>query len=575
MHLLRRYRIPALFCALAVLLCELIAHPYTTMGVSDDGPYILMAHTLAITGHIVYNGWGAAMMVPQLYIGAAFIKLFGFSFTIVRMSTVLVAMVMAFVLQRTLVAANISERNAAIGTLALVLSPLYLMLSATFMSDIFGLFAIVLCLYGCLRALQSTNGRTTIAWLLFAIAANALFGTSRQIAWLGILVMVPSTLWLLRTRRRVLLTGAAITLAGFLFILVCMHWLKHQPYIVPVPLRVTGFPIVHAIGQLIFLFLDVPFLLLPIAALFLLQIRKLPPHTIAIFCALLFGYLFLAIYPSHLRGDFAFLLEPTLGDWVTVYGGYEYIPKGFAPRFLPWSIQALLTILSIGGIFGLIRSLYLTRGTQLAHTSSRNPAWKQLAVLLTPFTIAYSLLLISAAATTRLLFDRYALGLLVLVLICLVRYYQERINVWLPSASLLLVLIMATYGIAVTYNTFSLYRARVALSTELHANGIPDTSVDYGWEYNLLTELHSNDHINDFRIVIPTNAYVLVPTFPAGTCPMFWYEKNPHIHPLYGVSFDPNACYGPAPFAPVHYSRWPYRTPGTLYAVRYTPPSKP
>jgi hypothetical protein len=27
------------------------------------------------------------------------------------------------------------------------------------------------------------------------------------------------------------------------------------------------------------------------------------------------------------------------------------------------------------------------------------------------------------------------------------------------------------------------------------------------------------------------------------------------------------------PFAPVHYARWPYRTPGTLYGVRYVSPS--
>jgi hypothetical protein len=56
---------------------------------------------------------------------------------------------------------------------------------------------------------------------------------------------------------------------------------------------------------------------------------------------------------------------------------------------------------------------------------------------------------------------------------------------------------------------------------------------------------------------------------------MFWHGKTPHIHPVYGVSFDSNACYGPAPFAPVHYSRWLARNPGTLYVVRYTPPSKP
>ena len=579
MQLIRRYRIPALFCALAVLLCELIARPYANTSICDDGPYILMARTLATTGHIAYNGWAAAMIVLQLYLGAAFIKLFGFSFTTVRMSTLLVAMLLAFALQRTLVRTGISERNATIGTLALVLSPLYLMLSVTFMSDITGLFAIVICLYGCLRALQSTNDRTTIAWLVFAILANAIFGTSRQIAWLGILAMLPSTLWLLRSRRRVLLAGAAATLAGFLFILVCMHWLKHQPYIIPVPLRVTGFPIVHAIGQLIFLFLDIPFFLLPIMVLFLPTIRKNSSRVIAIFFALILSYLFLVTYPSHLRGLFRSLLEPTgggPGSWIGVHGTVEILTiKGTSPLFLHYGTQVFLTILSLGALISLIISLFNSPKNLRNESPSSDISWQQLGILFVPFTLAYILLLISAAATTYFLYDRYALGLLILVLVCLIRYYQERIHARLPSASILLVLIIAIYGIALTHNMLSFYRAHAALAAELRANGVPDTSVDYGWEYNLLTELQYTDHLNDSRIVVPANTYVPVPPLPAGTCSMFWYDKTPHIHPLYGVSFNPNACYGPAPFAPIHYSRWPYRTPGTLFVVRYTPAAKP
>jgi 4-amino-4-deoxy-L-arabinose transferase-like glycosyltransferase len=198
LHLTRKYRIPALLCSLAVLLCELISRPFVNMGVCDDGPYILMAKTLAATGHVVYNGWANPMLGWQLYIGAAFIKLFGYSFTTVRMSALFVSLTLVFILQRSLVRAGITERNATLATLTLALTPLYLMLSVTYMTDIFGLFAIVVCLYCCLRALQSATPRATLLWILFAVAANAIFGTARQIAWLGVLVMVPSTLWLLR-----------------------------------------------------------------------------------------------------------------------------------------------------------------------------------------------------------------------------------------------------------------------------------------------------------------------------------------------------------------------------------------
>ena len=66
MQLVRRVPIPALFCALAVLLCELVSRPYAEMGISDDWSYIRTAQVLAATGHIAYNGWGAPMLGWQL-----------------------------------------------------------------------------------------------------------------------------------------------------------------------------------------------------------------------------------------------------------------------------------------------------------------------------------------------------------------------------------------------------------------------------------------------------------------------------------------------------------------------------
>jgi hypothetical protein len=582
LHFIRRYRIPALICALAVLLCELIAHPVADMSLCDDGPYILVARTLASTGHIVYNGWPAAMLGWQLYLAAAFIKLFGYSFTTVRSSTIFIAMLMAFVLQRILVRANISERNAAIGTLAFVVSPLYLMLSATFMSDIFGLFAVVLCLYGCLRALQSRTDRSSIAWLCFAVASNALCGTSRQIAWLGTLVMLPSTLWLLRAQRRVLLAGTTATLAGIAFIFACMNWFAKQPYIQPEHLLPNTFPLAHALSQLTYLFLDAPFLLLPLFALFLPTIRKSRPRTIAALCILFLGYLFLALYPSHLRGNFP--LEPMLfnGNWVSVHGIYEGVVSlsdwQSTPRlFLHTGARILLTIVSFGGVAGLLLSLARVSTTPSTPHDNATLPWRSLAVLLIPFSAANILLLLPRSTT--LLFDRYLLPLLLVATLILVRYYQERIQARiqprLPSAGILLIAIMAIYGIACTHNMFSLYRARVALAAELRTNGVPDTSVDNGWEYDLDVELQHSDHINFPTIAVPANAYVPVPPPPPGICHMLWYNYTPHIHPLYGISFQPNVCNGPAPFAPMHYSRWPYRTPGTIYVVNYLASTKP
>ena len=572
MRLIRRFRIPALFCALAVLVCELVSRPYANMSVCDDLPYILIAQKVAATGHIFYNGPTTPLLGWQLYLGAAFIKLFGFSLTTVRMSTLLVAMMMAFVLQRTLVRANISERNATIGTLALVLSPLYLVLSVTFMTDIQGLFAIVLCVYGCLRALEASTDRGAIGYLCFAVAANAICGTSRQIAWLGVLVMVPSTVWLLRSRRSVLLAGIAAVLAGDLFIFACMQWFKRQPYNVPEHLLVDTFSPGRMLSEMGHTFLDAPFLLLPIVAMFLPGIRKSRPRFVAVAAMLFLGYLFMATYPSHLRGSFP--LDPTGGDWVGIHGVYEFmILKGQPPILISRGMQVLLTIVSICGVFGLICWIRSRR----LHTVTEPPAgvsWKQLGGVFLPFVGVYVLLLIPRAGAFHLT-ERYLLPLLVVALLCMVRFYQDYVATRLPRVSMMLVAILAIYGIVNTHNTFAVDRGRVVLADELRAAGVPDTAVDNGWEYNQEVELKHATFINDYRMVLPKNMYVPAPPLPPSTCEVNGYDLTPHIQPRYGISFDPNACYGSAPFAPVNYSRWLASGSGTLYVVYYTPPLKP
>jgi hypothetical protein len=571
MHIVRRYRIPALLCALAVLLCDLISQPFANMGIIDDAAYIPMARTVAATGHIAYNGWPAAMLGWQLYLGAASIKLLGFSFTTIRMTTVLVAMALAFVLQRTLVRVNINQRNATIGTLGFVLSPLYLLLSATYMSDIFGLFAILLCLYGCLRALQSPNDPAAIAWLCFAIITNSLFGTSRQIAWLGILVMLPSTLWLLRARRRVLLTGVIATLVGAGFVLACLHWLKYQPYIIPERLALTSISPLHFFGELTYFSLDAPFLLLSPLALFLPDVRRLGLRILLPLSALSLAYLSLAVYPSHLRGFF--LLEP-IGECVNASAMFAYpILQGTPPEFLPRTLQALFTILAFAGLLGFFARLCTSSANLTAAPSSSALLWQQLCILLLPFSLAY-IFLISERGPFLDYHDRYLLGLLPIAILCLVRYYQEGAPPNLPLASIFFIAVMAIYSTVTHHSMFAFYRARVALASELSAARVPLTSVDSGWEYNLGVELQHADHINNPGIESPSSSYLPIPTLP-GVCTMNLADYTPHIHPLYAISFAPNACYGLAPFAFVHYSRWPHKAPGTLYVVRSVPPAQP
>ncbi len=412
------------------------------------------------------------------------------------------------------------------------------------MTDIFGLFAIITCLYGCLRTLRSTTTRSAIAWVCFAIITNAILGTSRQIAWLGILVMLPSLLWLMRAQRRVLFVGTAVTLAGVLFIIACMHWLKLQPYSIPENILPERFPVGIIFTNIVQVSLELPFLIFPIIAMFLSQIFRRNRRSILVVVFVVLAYATLGVQRGYIP-----LLEPVLGDWVIIFGTiHEGGMPGNPPVLLHASFGVFLTIASLGGSLGVAVSLLTSRSNQ-PHAEVLRLSWRQLGVLLAPFTVAYIALMVPRAASVGIS-DRYVIGLAFPALLCLVRYYQDRIQPRIPLVGVLLVGIMAILGIIMTRNTFAFYRARVAIAKELRTAGVPDTSTDNGWEYNFDVELQHADHLNFRTIVVPANAYVPRSPIPPGACSLPLSDVTPHITPLYTIAFDPNACYGPAPLRP-------------------------
>ena len=96
----KQNRVHALACVLMLLFCALLIRPFAEIGISDDFSYIRTAQILAGTGHIVYNRWASMPLGWQLYLGALFIKLFGFSFTAPRVAVFVVSLMNAYLLHR-------------------------------------------------------------------------------------------------------------------------------------------------------------------------------------------------------------------------------------------------------------------------------------------------------------------------------------------------------------------------------------------------------------------------------------------------------------------------------------------
>ena len=571
-------QLPAVFCALTPAFCALVARPFAETGICDDWSYIKTTQILAYTGHIAYNGWATAMLGWQLFLGAFFVKLFGFSFTAVRLSTLIVAMATGYLLQRTFVRAGVSEGNATLATLAFILSPLFVPLAFTFMTDVFGVFTIVLCLYMCLRAIQASAHRSTIAWIGFAAILNGIGGTTRQIAWLGVLVMVPCTLWLLRRKPRVLLIGGILNAAGIAIVFLSMHWFSQQPWSIsesPIPPVIDLNAVETASRSLLRLGASLTLLLLPVLVAFVAPLLHANRRMAAVFavvtlpCAL-FGIL------EHRRHALGNNLAPFCGDWISKYGLGEPYIMGTRPLILSQSLCLVLTVATAICLASFLAVLFggSPRLSPTAHKAN-DLSWREIAILLLPFSLAYTALLASRASI-NLIFDRYELPMIMLSLLALARYYQERIQPNLPFSTLALVVMFGAFAVAATHDLFSMYRGFLAATQEIRSSGVPDTAIRVTWENGGWVQLEKVGHIDDPRARVPPGAPVAHPAvvpavLPPGCLNPWAWEYLSVIHPVYGLSFNPSLCEGLAGFPPVTYRTWLPAHVTPIYIVKYPP----
>ncbi len=520
------------------------------MGHNDDFSYIWSAKVLAETGRVTYNGWATAMLGWQLYLGALFIKLFGFSFTAVHASMLPVAMAAAALMQRILVRLGIGNANAAIATSSLTLSPLFLPLAFSFMSDVPGIFCLLLCLYACLRAIQASTDRAALAWLVFAGLSNALDGTVRQIAWLGVLILIPSTAWIIRRRPRALILGIAVWLVSVVFILGCMHWFKLQPYAIVEPLLGphSAFRVVIANG------VTVIFYTLPILVAFLAAFPWTQRHALVQAAGTAILLLLVCRLISSRVSSFDWL-APFSHDWWTAQGLYVPSILGLQPDVMPIGICAAFSLLAFAALTAFLVRQWNDKPGRLQTVQTTIPGLpsRTLLVLLGPFTLAYLGLIL----TREHIFDRYYVIVVFIASILMLRLYEATIAPRLPLISVALMLCFAACGVLNMHDLIARQRARLAAANEMIAAGVPRGEFKAGFEYDGWTQIELAGYLNDPRLRVPAGAYhKLPPPSLPPDCVAWFYPLAPAIHARYELSYQPLSCLPLSEFAPVEFTTW-------------------
>jgi hypothetical protein len=532
------------------------------MGFIDDWSFFQTARIFARTGHIVYNGWSDPIVGWLIPWGALFIHLFGATYTAVRFSVLPTALLTLLLFHSTLIRFQITPRNAFLGTLTLGLCPLFLPFAAAYMTDMPCLFAVVLCLYCCQRAASSAGSRAAITWLALAAASSVVGGTARQAAWLGVLVMVPCTGWLLRRQRAVFTASIALWLAGVAAITACMLWFARQPYAphtsilpsLPASPLLAVYESILSVDLIGALLLCLLLMVVPVLLPWLPSFGKKFDHYIVLCCM---GVIpMLAV--KYLTGNLGVIWPPSTLDWEFSMEKHAILgtPLYLQHSIFPTPARILVSVLLMAALLGAILAVRKAGWEKILHSTSPEQA-RQFLWLVLPFSVAYSALLL-LAVWHGLALAKYVLDWMPFAILASIWLYQRCIRTQLPTATVVALIVYGVFTVAATHTVFAWHRARFAAIQELRAAGIPPTQIQAGFEYDGWTQIQATGHVNNKAVRNPPNGYQKTgfQRDYANLCQYNFLPWAPSLQPRYAVGFGPHRCFLPSNFPSVRYNAW-------------------
>jgi hypothetical protein len=545
----RRY---AWIAALLVAFSVLATIPVLEMGVNDDFSYNHIVRDLAATGHLTYNGWAGAMIGAQAWWAACFVKLFGFSFTLIRLTTLPLAIGCALLLFGLGRRAGLNPAYALFGALAATLSPVFIPMAASFMTDVPGFFLWLVCVYCAVRAVQASQPPRAIAWAAAAAVSGIAAGSVRQVFWATPLLLLPMVAVGLATRpaqkdRRAapVIACAALWCASLLAAALLLRWFNAQPYVTPV--ADAG----KVSASLQFLLDEIESALQAGASCLLLLLPALFislagwKESLRRPLALAIGLAVAAAFLGTLR--WAFHDPLLLGNIITPFGvledGTELL--GSKPEILPHLARVLLA----GAILvsaGFSAAVLMRRREASPPPGPGSP--RLVILLLLPPSLVYAAAVLYRAVNDWILFDRYMIPLFPMLLIPLLWQFQRKVRRTPPLTGWVALGLFAIFGIATTHDYLASGRARVQAAAAVTASGVPRTQVTAGLEYDGWTELETTGHISGEPL--PESR-----TYPIED-PYFFWEKTPSVDPRYFLVYTRQPELVDAPFPQVPFTAW-------------------
>jgi hypothetical protein len=478
-----------LLIAAVWIVVALLIDPRGEFPLNDDWAYAAAVKTLLGGGGIRLPGWTTVNLIAQIFWGALFCLPFGFSFTALRISTLVLGLTGVLGLYGLLREGDADHGTALFGALLLAFNPLYLVLSYTFMSDVPFVAVSLLSFYFLVRGMRKNSWVEMVAGLLLACVALLIRQTGLAI-FMGFSVAYLAKYGLRLQKAFV----AAVALASGFAVQILWHHFLTSRHILPALYGVQSSLVLsprsyvswHAAkpfaGGLVALSVYLGLFLFPL-------ILWIVPGNLKALCRPRLVSLMAVVYAVMGAWVLRQTRMPLLRNILYDLGLGPALLQGGSPS-IPTAGRGFWAVVTFAGFLG---SVVLVGATLLAIGKTRKflpmPAGKrELLVILLASGLIY-LVPHSILAITYRAFDRYVLFLVPLGIVILFLLASDAglakagsLIVSLAVASLIL---YGAFSIAGTHDYLSWNRARwQALNNLETEQRVGPDDIDGGFEFN-------------------------------------------------------------------------------------------
>lgn len=221
----KRFSLPFTFlvfllCLLIYLVLIIIIQPVGEFLVTDEWMFVKVVKCMLDTGRIRFIDIMPMSFLAQAYMGLVFCKIFGFSFSSLKVLSILVSLCGAVSFYLILRKSGCGRRYSLIGMLFLIFNPIYLLHGLCFRTDVFFITFMLLGIY----CIVEMNEKDSLFWCFLA---GLFFSICVLIRQFGLLVLLPVFTLILIKRRCRLFLGSGVLwfiLLIPIFVLLVFYW---------------------------------------------------------------------------------------------------------------------------------------------------------------------------------------------------------------------------------------------------------------------------------------------------------------------------------------------------------------